>query len=100
MIHPASDAAPAAVTLALPAAEVAGRPVAPRIGGGPGEIELTADGALLRRWVVPGEPGPACRDLEAAAVPASARRVAMTLRRPAGPPGRAPLALDALEIGE
>jgi hypothetical protein len=99
VIHPASGAAPATVTLALPAAELAGRSVAPRVVGGPGEIELSADGALLRRWAVSAEPG-ACRDLEPATVPPSARRVTLTLRRPSAPAAAAPLALDALNVGE
>jgi hypothetical protein len=100
VLHPASDAVPAAVTLALPAALVAGRTVAPRVAGGPGEIELFADGARVRRWVVPAEPGAMCRDLDPAAVSPAVTRLTLTLRRPAGAAQPAPLALDALAIGE
>ncbi len=98
-IRSGSDSSSTSVSLALPANGVAGASVAPRIaGGGAGEVEISADGAILRRWAVAAEAGALCRDLDPARVPAGARNVILTLRRPPAAPAAPPFALDAVGI--
>ena len=103
----ADAAAPAAITVGLPAAWAAGQSVTPRVAAGPGaraDVELAVDGVVARRWRIEAPSGdrgalPACLDLAAAPVSPRARRVELTLRRDPGA-GPALVALDRLRRAE
>jgi hypothetical protein len=99
-LHRAAEGAPASVTLSLPGARLAGRPVSARIAAGPGargEVEL--DGQRVAFGVPEGQRGLACLDLPPIVVSPGVRgSLGLTLRvEPGGAGGR--VALDALVVG-
>jgi hypothetical protein len=106
-LHAAAADAPASITVGLPAPWLAGRFLSPRVAVGAdtrGELALLADDVEIRRWTLasPGGAAVTCLDLPAAAVPARARRLALTLRRAGNAGAGVPsvLALDAVRAGE
>src|SRR5262249_32515158 len=102
-IHAETPGVPAAIHVDLPAPFAAGRRVIPRVAPGPGargEVALTEDGAVIRRWPVIGiGPGLTCVELEGAALSDGARKVVIALQQASAEGGEQPIfALDRVGL--
>jgi hypothetical protein len=104
---PADSAAPASVTLSLPAPFLAGRSISPRLGlagsvSGRVVLSIQTPGAprFDHTWSFSGSsPPPRCESLPPFMIPADARVLTLTITRAPGPlTGR--VALDRVELVE